>query len=251
MYTNYHTHTKRCQHARGEDREYVEAAIRAGIGVLGFSDHCPWIFPDGYVSNIRMEPRQVDGYFSSLESLRKEYAQDIRILIGFESEYAEPLMEAQEKFLADYPLDYMILGQHFVGVEPNSTYTGNPTSDENLLRGYIEQVTQGLKTGKYLYLAHPDVIHYTGPDDIYERHMLPLLQYMKENDIPVEINMLGAVLGRHYPSERFLRLVKKAGNSVIIGIDAHDPDLLEDRQGFAHCQDLIQKYQLPLADKLL
>ena len=36
MYANYHTHTKRCQHAVGEDREYVEAAIAAGIQVLGF-----------------------------------------------------------------------------------------------------------------------------------------------------------------------------------------------------------------------
>ena len=30
MLANYHTHTKRCQHAGGEDREYVEAAIQAG-----------------------------------------------------------------------------------------------------------------------------------------------------------------------------------------------------------------------------
>ena len=28
MYANYHTHTKRCRHAAGEDREYVEAAIK-------------------------------------------------------------------------------------------------------------------------------------------------------------------------------------------------------------------------------
>lgn len=33
--------TKRCQHAVGEDREYVEAAIAAGIQVLGFSDPLP------------------------------------------------------------------------------------------------------------------------------------------------------------------------------------------------------------------
>ncbi len=38
---NYHTHTKRCRHAVGEDREYVEAAIEAGLKVLGFSDHTP------------------------------------------------------------------------------------------------------------------------------------------------------------------------------------------------------------------
>ena len=35
----YHTHTKRCGHAVGEDEEYVIEAIKAGIKDLGFSDH--------------------------------------------------------------------------------------------------------------------------------------------------------------------------------------------------------------------
>ena len=50
MLANYHTHTKRCNHALGEDREYVEAAIKAGLKVLGFSDHCPFVFEDGHIS---------------------------------------------------------------------------------------------------------------------------------------------------------------------------------------------------------
>ena len=54
---NYHTHTARCKHAWGEDKEYVEQAIQAGMEVLGFSDHCPWIFPPDYVSHTRMEPK--------------------------------------------------------------------------------------------------------------------------------------------------------------------------------------------------
>ena len=87
MLANYHTHTKRCQHAKGEDREYVEAAIQSGFQILGFSDHCPWPFPDGYVSGIRMKPSEIDGYFHSLESLREEYKNDIHIFIGFEAEY--------------------------------------------------------------------------------------------------------------------------------------------------------------------
>ena len=72
MIANYHTHTKRCGHASGEDREYVEAAIQAGFQILGFADHCPWVFPrKDYVSNMRMAPKDVDVYFYSLESLKK------------------------------------------------------------------------------------------------------------------------------------------------------------------------------------
>lgn len=38
---NFHTHTYRCHHAKGTDRDYVEAAIKAGYTEIGFSDHVP------------------------------------------------------------------------------------------------------------------------------------------------------------------------------------------------------------------
>ncbi len=250
MYANYHTHTSRCQHAKGEDREYVEAAIQMGIHLLGFSDHCPWVFPEGYVSGIRMSPDQVEDYFSSLESLRKEYAKDIDILIGFEAEYVPELMEGQERLLADYPLDYMILGQHFLGTEPHSTYTGSPSSDEKFLKDYVNLVIEGMNTGKYLYLAHPDVLHFTGDDAIYRKHMTRLCKYLKEKDIPVEINMLGAYQGRHYPSDKFLQIVKEVGNSCIVGIDAHTPEEITNDYGYQVCQEWIEKYQLPMVKKM-
>ena len=71
MLANYHTHTSRCNHARGSDREYVENAIKHGMKVLGFSDHCPWVFPDEYVSGTRMLPSQIDDYFKSLKDQKQ------------------------------------------------------------------------------------------------------------------------------------------------------------------------------------
>lgn len=246
MYANYHTHTIRCQHASGEDREYVEAAIRAGIKILGFSDHCPWVYPDGYASGIRMYPSDVDDYFYSLESLKKEYKNDIQLYIGFETEYIPELMKSQEKLLSGYPLDYMILGQHFLGTGAESAYTGTPTDDESVLEEYVRLVMEGVKTGKFLYVAHPDLIHYTGPDNIYEKHILRLCRFLKENDIPVEINALGASQGRHYPSGGFLRIAGQVGNSCIIGVDAHCPEQLLTLQGVDICEHLAEKFHLTL-----
>ena len=48
MLKNYHSHTARCGHAWGTDEEFVNAAIDAGFGVLGFSEHTAWPFVDGY-----------------------------------------------------------------------------------------------------------------------------------------------------------------------------------------------------------
>ena len=44
--TNWHTHTKRCGHAKGTDEEYVLEAIAAGVKSLGFSDHACYKEPD-------------------------------------------------------------------------------------------------------------------------------------------------------------------------------------------------------------
>lgn len=244
---NYHTHTYRCKHASGEDRDYIEAAIKAGFKILGFSDHCPWIFKDDYVSFIRMEPKDVDGYFTSLEKLKEEYKNDIRILIGFESEYVPEMQEEQDKLLEGYPLDYMILGQHFLGSEPDSVYTGSPTKDETILERYVDLVIEGLKTGRYLYLAHPDLLNFTGADEIYEKHMTRLCEFLKEADIPLEINMLGAFEGRHYPYGKFLKIAKKTGNTCIVGIDAHAPEQLLNKKGYQIVEGIIEKYSLPLS----
>ena len=60
MIANYHTHTYRCGHAVGEDRQYVETAIRRGLQVLGFSEHVPMPFPDGHESRFRVPRRLLE-----------------------------------------------------------------------------------------------------------------------------------------------------------------------------------------------
>jgi len=250
LFANYHTHTHRCNHATGSDREFIEAAIRGGLRVLGFADHCPWIFPDGHVSRTRMLPNEVDDYFSSLQALQKEYARDITIYIGFESEYIPELMETQDELLRPYPLDYMIIGEHFLTREPLSPYTGFPTEDENDLARYVDLTIEGLASGRYRYVAHPDLLHYTGPHEIYDRHMRRLCVYCRENDIPLEINMLGAVGGRHYPCDRFMSIAGEVGCKAIIGVDAHSPDCLEDKAGEEKCTEMAVKHGLTLIQEL-
>ena len=250
MLANYHTHTYRCRHAEGEDREYVESAIESGLKVLGFSDHCPWIFPDRYASAIRMDEGQVEDYFTSLTALKKEYADDITIYIGFEAEYLPPLMEAQERLLEGYPLDYMIMGQHFVEPEPFGDYMGRPTDSEEVLKRYIDSIIAGMETGKYKYVAHPDLLAFEGDREIFRSHYSRLCRYLKEKNIPVEINLLGVRNFRHYPSEEFLAMAHNEGNSAIIGCDAHQPELLNYKAGVAICESLAEKYELPLVDYL-
>ena len=87
MKANYHTHTFRCNHAYGTEREYIENAIKEGLQVLGFSDHVPMPYKDGWYSPIRMKPELLTDYVETLLKLKKEYESQIKILVGFEAEY--------------------------------------------------------------------------------------------------------------------------------------------------------------------
>lgn len=238
--SNFHTHTSRCKHAFGTEREFIEAAIAYGMKTLGFSDHVPCPFSDGYVSNIRMDMEQVEDYVSTLKALREEYKGKMEILIGFEVEYIPEYFEKQMEYFKPFGIDYLIMGQHFY--EPNEkTYTGAETTDERVLKSYVDSVLLGMQTGRFMYLAHPDLINYLGDKEIYNREMTRMCRGLKEMDIPLEVNVLGFRGGRHYPSERFFKIAADIGNPIVIAMDAHNVMDLTDRRSYMDCRYFIQQ----------
>lgn len=227
---NYHTHTYRCHHACGADRDYVENAIGAGITTLGFSDHSPMIFNTDYYSGFRMTLESVPGYFESLLSLREEYKNDIRIYIGVEVEYYPALFDDYLAYMAQFPLDYMILGQHFVRDEQTGIPSFRRTEDPDALRQYYDSVLAAAKTGKFLYIAHPDVFHYAGDEKAYNELTADFLTQLKPLGIPLELNRLGFADGRHYPRRDFWELCGQMDIPAVIGLDAHDPAVFRDEE---------------------
>lgn len=243
---NFHAHTVRCQHAFGTEREYIEAAIDMGIKKFGFSDHIPCPFKNGYVSNIRMRMDEAKEYVTCIRALGREYQKQIEIFVGFEAEYMPEFYEEQIKLVRELDCDYLILGQHFMESEQNGPYSGEPTKDEKRLCIYVDTVIEGMKTGSYTYLAHPDLINYQGTEHIYEREMRRLCLAMKELQIPLEINILGMRTNRTYPMESFWRLAGEIGNDVVFGIDAHREDAIRDMESYQKCMELAKRCGLHL-----
>lgn len=252
MMANYHTHTKRCKHACGEDREYVEAAIETGLEVLGFSDHTPYPSGTEYVSGMRMSLSEADGYFQSVTELQKEYKNDIKILAGVEAEYFPEHFQKLLDFMKDYPLDYMILGNHFVPDEEHGIYVGCPFKDKRYLDGYGENVVAAIKSGRFAYIAHPDLPLYTGKNGEEEtkRVFREICKAAKDYGVPLEINMLGLTRGAHYPNEMFFEIAGEYGNDVIIGMDIHNPKHFGNDKAIEECVSIAEKYKLNLLQKL-
>ena len=129
-------------------------------------------------------------------------------------------------------------------------YTGVPSSDESELTKYVDSIIEGMETGRYIYLAHPDLFNFTGSTAVFDREFTRMCKYLKEKNHPVEINLLGVRDNRNYTSERFLKIAHEIGNSAIIGCDAHTPSMLSDNEPIEKCLALASKFELPVIETL-
>lgn len=244
MFANYHTHTPRCKHAKGTEREYIEAAIKAGYHVLGFADHGTYLI-DNFGYSFRMRPEEVSGYIETLKELREEYKNDIKIHIGFELEYYPTYFDRTIEFLKQFDYEYLILGQHHIDDGLERSHVMKPGNGDDVLEKYVDLVIAGIKTGRFSYVAHPDVLNYSGGDDaFYKAQMTRLCRAAKEAGVPLELNCLGVRDGRCYPTEKFWKIAGDIGNSVIIGVDAHEPEALLNRDVVRRCEEISRKFDL-------
>lgn len=251
MFANYHTHTYRCNHASGTEEEYIESAIACGITELGFSDHAPFAFEDGFEAGYRVPTRLAENYFSTLRDLREKYKDKIKIHIGFEMEYYPLFFDQMFNYVKALGAEYLILGQHFINSErdglPHSCSGGH--TEEEFVQ-YTDQVIEGMKTGKFSYVAHPDVFRFEDNDEAYRREALRLCNAAKELDIPLEINFLGLMGKRNYPNPDFFKVAGEVGCKVIFGIDAHTEDWSFFSSILKEGQKLVKDYNLNLIDRI-
>lgn len=251
MLHNYHTHTYRNHHASGTERAYIEAAIACGIRTLGFSEHAPYRFSDGYTSWFHLQPEELEEYVQTLLSLKEEYADRINILIGYEAEFYPAHFDDLLARVSRYPTDYLILGQHFLNNEYDGVASGAGWDDPAVLRAYVDQCITALQTGCFTYFAHPDLFYYTGTDDArYADEMRRLCLAAKACNVPLEINMLGLRAGRTYPKARFFKIAQECGCTIVAGLDAHEPSGVYQPETLPAYRQLLADCALTVTDAI-
>lgn len=232
---NYHTHTSRCKHAIGSDEEYVKKAIQNGYTTLGFSDHSVWKYDSDFEPMIRMKLNEFHEYKQSILHLKEKYKDQIHIELGMEVEYFPKYMNWMKQFLAQEDLDYIIFGNHYYLSDETGIYYGY--CPRQYVQKYFNSCIEGMKTGLYSYLAHPELImrnHYLTWNDEIERQFKRICMTAKDLNLPLEYNVLGMQYNRAfhcecYPHHKFWELASQCHNKAIIGMDAHQPDDLDHR----------------------
>lgn len=251
MRANYHTHTYRCNHASGTEREYIESAIKNGIKILGFSDHTPYPFSDEYSTHIRMKMNELEGYITTVLDLKREYQKDIQIHVGLEVEYFTDFFDELYRELEQYPLEYFLLATHWYGnSHKTEPYLGLYTEEEKILDNYYRQAVEGMKRGCFTYFAHPDLINYPSKTERYEQTMRSVCRVANQCDVPLEINLRGVRLGKQYPNGDFWKVAGEEKCKVIIGCDAHTPDELNYQVPYEQAMEYVKKYGLQLIEEV-
>lgn len=238
---NFHNHTYRCGHATGTDEEYVLEAIKNGYEVMGFSDHAPYLFPKSHHSGYRIQLDKAQDYANSIKALKEKYKSVIDIKLGYELEYFPALWDEEIEYLKGFEYDYLILGQHYTDneYEPFAHYSGHETDSVAVLDKYISQVIIGAKTGYFTYIAHPDLINFTGDKEVYLKKMKNMIETLKELDIPLEFNFLGYTSHRNYPNPDVWKIIAEVGNRVVIGLDAHKPEVYSDKENLKKAHEYL------------
>ena len=236
LFYSYHNHTFRCGHAKEcDDEEYVINAVKYGIKEYGFTDH---IFLPGIVHPyMRGTYEMLDGYINSVLNLKDKYKDKLNIRLGFEAEYMSEFVDYYKELLTSKKIEYLILAQH-------TTYdkNGKPlwyVAYEDIkyaLKKYTEDIIEGMNTGLFKFVAHPDlfVLFYPSWDNLVIECSNKIISAAIKNNLPLEINLckFRALANNeirlksdvYYPALNFWKLVAKTKAKVIIGVDAHFPE---------------------------
>jgi histidinol phosphate phosphatase HisJ family len=238
LLNNYHTHTSRCNHAIGSDEEYVLEAIKHGMKTLGFSDHIPLKYAG--INNkmeflkYRMDYLQQEDYFNSINYLKEKYKDQIKIYLGFETEFIIEEEQFYFDLLNNKIIDYLILGVHVCDVI-DLDYMVGIECNPNKIKLYTNHCLKQMQKDIFKYLAHPDLYMRDYPQwDQYTIEAAELIcTKSKELNFPIELNCEGIRSGIRkynnierytYPVKEFWEIAAKHQCPVIIGVDAHKPE---------------------------
>ncbi len=251
---NFHTHTWRCKHASGTVQDYVEAAKKNDMKILGMSDHTP--LPDNRWSHVRMDFSELDAYE---EEFKKVETDDITILKGLECEW-DPIYQGfySDNLLGERNFDFLIGAVHYIKIDNEWSYLGEIRTAKDLSQ-YAKILIETMRTGLFSFIAHPDGFGagYLEWDSNAEACAIDILTAAEELSIPLEINGYGLrkpkilnLKGSRnvYPLLDFWELASKFDITAICNSDAHRPEDVD--ASLKECRAIADRFNIKVIDDI-
>jgi len=230
---NYHTHTWRCKHATQDVSAYCQAAIDAGITVLGISDHTA--LPDNRWPHIRMDIEELPAYCAAVDKAAEDHPQ-LKVLKSAECEYA-PEYDAffRDTLLGELQFDYLVGAAHFFPMQGDWVGSYGGTDSLPALQAYSRYFIESMESGLFAFMAHPDLFGnaYLSWDENTIAASNEIFTAAAELKMPLEINGYGLRKPKietpdgmrcMYPWLPFWELAASHEVLFIVNSDAHHPE---------------------------
>lgn len=234
MIVDIHMHTPLCGHAVGHPLEYALVAKEQGVDLITFTCHIPMEWSAFGQAGIRMRRDQLDAYMAMVESAvepAREFG--VEVLCGIEAEVFpdEAHMEPMDAILQAYPFDFVLGSMHAhcrsfqIWCKNNKVKT-----DELRIDSYFRMLINGVHSGRYDSMSHPDVIRTYGvvahfdPAE-HEAVIRDFLAALVDADVCMEVNTSGLTKGDYevHPDPLILDWASEMGVKLTIGSDSHRP----------------------------
>ena len=251
----FHSHTYRCGHATGDIEDYVLKAIEHGYRYYGVSDH---VFLKGINSpTVRGDISCLDDYIAKFYESKSKHQNEIEMFLGFECEYSDYFADYYKYLLKERHFDYLICGQHY-GYDDQGNEFPYFDVDEKSLYQYRDDLIKGMKSGLFMYIAHPDLyfICATEVGEIQKRIAKDIIDAAIKYDIVLELNIHGLLRRKFrkgrlvidYPCKWFWKQVGKTNLKVVLGGDFHSPEEIGNMDTLKQIESIVKDYILKLAD---
>lgn len=226
---DYHIHTSRCGHARGEMHEYAESAIERGLTEIGFADHLPLVVQ--WDPQLTMAEKDLPEYVESVLKLRERYP-EIAIRLGIEADYLEGREDDTRALLDRYEWDYVLGSVHMINQwEFDDSRTVELWETQNIdavYRNYYRLLRRSAESGLFDIIAHCDLVKKFGhrPQANMREEIEQTAQVFQACGVAIEIN----TSGRHkpvqemYPSSWIQEIFARREIPLVISSDAHAPE---------------------------
>lgn len=254
---NFHTHTVRCGHASGSVNDYLLAARKAGIRVIGISDHAPEPLDS---TDSRMSMAEMEEYIAEVRSAAEKFP-EMEIFLGVEAErFPHFGMESLRRlYTEEHHFDYLLGAVH-----PGVYYWEDADTPEGVLeicRRMVKENIQMIESGLFAYMVHPDIagvlIDVWGEE--HDKLFRELITAAKDCGCFLEFNTYGmrkklkkSSAGERwmYPMLPFWQLAAELKVPTVIGIDSHRPE--DVTAGWDEAQKILRGFGIvPQNDKLL